>query len=83
MNPVLADIIGLTGSASIVGAYMYNNMAARVDALLYNLVNFVGAVLLCISLTVHFNLASLLLEFVWMAVALFGMGKAIRARSRA
>lgn len=83
MNPVLADIVGIAGSASIVGAYIYNNVAARVDALLYNFVNLVGAVLLCISLSVHFNLASLLLEFVWMGVALFGIGKAIKTRSRA
>ena len=83
MNPVLADIIGLVGSAGIVGAYIYNNVAERVDALLYNLANFIGAALLCISLTVHFNLASLLLEFVWMSVALLGIGKAMKARSRA
>lgn len=83
MNPVLADVIGLAGSASIVGAYVYNNVASRVDALRYNFVNLIGALLLCISLTVHFNLASLLLEFVWMGVALFGIGKALKARSRA
>lgn len=83
MNPVLADVIGLAGSASIVGAYLYNNVAARVDALLYNIVNLVGAVLLCISLSVHFNLASLLLEFVWMGVAVFGIAKAVRMRSGA
>lgn len=83
MNPLLADVIGLVGSASIVGAYIYNNMAERVDALLYNLTNLIGAALLCISLTVHFNLASLLLEFVWMGVALWGIGKAMKARRRA
>lgn len=83
MNPVLADIIGLVGSAGVVGAYVYNNVAARVDPLLYNFVNFIGALLLCISLTVHFNLASLILEFVWMTIAVFGIGKAIRMRGRA
>ncbi|MCF8707375.1 CBU_0592 family membrane protein [Rhizorhapis sp. SPR117] len=83
MNPVLADIIGLLGSACIVGAYAYNNMAARVDALVYNVVNLLGAVMLCISLTVHYNLASLILEFVWSGLALLGIAKALKARRRA
>ncbi len=83
MNPLLADIIGLCGSACIVAAYAYSNMAKRIDFLLFNIVNLAGAVMLCISLTVHFNLASMVLEFVWSAVALLGIGKAIRERHRA
>ncbi|MBK5265174.1 MAG: hypothetical protein JJE34_08085 [Alphaproteobacteria bacterium] len=83
MSPVLADIIGLLGSACIVGAYAYNIMAARADALAYNIVNLLGAVLLSISLMVHYNLASLILEFVWSGFALLGIAKAVRARRRA
>ncbi|MBV9842246.1 MAG: hypothetical protein JOY99_12090 [Sphingomonadaceae bacterium] len=83
MSPVLADVVGLIGSACIVGAYAYSNIAKSIDFLLFNIVNFAGAVLLCISLTVHFNLASMVLEFVWMGVALFGIGKAVAARMRA
>jgi hypothetical protein len=83
LSPLLANIVGLIGSACIVGAYAYNNMARSVNALAYNVVNLLGAILLCLSLTVHFNLASMLLEFVWSAVAIYGIVKAIRLKRQA
>ena len=83
MSPVLADAIGLIGSACIVGAYAYSNLAKTIDFLLFNIVNLVGAICLCVSLTVHFDLASMVLEFVWMGVALLGIVKVLRERTRA
>lgn len=82
IGDVAANIIGIAGSICIVWAYAYNNHAARVDALFYNVINLVGALLLTVSLMVHFNLASLLLEFVWIAIALMGIAKALSARRR-
>ena len=82
-HPVLADAIGLFGSALMVFAYAYSNIAGRVDFLLFNLLNFIGAVLLFLSLLVHFNLASMILEIVWGAIALFGLVKALRDRKKA
>ena len=82
MSPVAADIVGLCGSACIVAAYAYSNLARRIDFLLFNIVNLAGAVMLCISLTVHFNLASMVLEFIWSAVALLGIAKALKERRR-
>lgn len=82
MSDTLADIVGMLGTALIVGAYAYVNGVPKVDALVYNLVNLAGAVLLTISLTVHFNLASLVLECIWIAIALFGIAKALRARRK-
>ena len=78
MSSTLANIIGLLGSACVVAAYAYNVSARSVNALLYNGVNLIGAILLGLSLTVHFNLASMLLEFVWASVAIFGMAKAVK-----
>lgn len=83
MNPVLADVIGLLGSACVVSAFAYSNIAKQVSFLWFNLLNLIGAILLGISLTVHFNLASMVLEFIWAAVALFGLVKAMLARCRA
>lgn len=77
---LLADIVGVLGSALIVAAYAYVNVAKSVNRLLYNLVNLFGALFLTISLLVHFNLASFLLELVWIAIALFGIARALRAR---
>ncbi|PZU08176.1 hypothetical protein [Sphingomonas sp.] len=83
MNPVLADVIGLAGSALMVVAYAYSNMARKVDFLLFNLLNLVGSLLLIVSLLVHFNLASMLLEIVWSIIAALGLAKVWVQRSKA
>lgn len=83
LSPLAADIVGLIGSALIVSAYAYSNLTKHMDFVLFNLINLAGAALLCLSLMVHFNLASMVLEFVWMTVAIFGLAKALRARRRA
>ena len=76
-----ADLIGFAGSFLIVAAYAYSNVAARMNLLLFNAVNFVGAALLAVSLTVNYNLPTMVLEIVWMAIALFGIVKALRTPS--
>jgi hypothetical protein len=83
LSPLVADIVGLIGSALLVAAYAYSNIAKQMDLLLFNLMNLAGAILMCLSLMVHFNLASMILELVWMGVAIFGLAKALRARRRA
>jgi hypothetical protein len=82
MNPVLADAIGLVGSAMMVVAYAYSNMAKPVDFLFFNLLNLVGSLLLIASLMVHFNLASMLLEIVWSIIALLGLVKVWVSRAK-
>ncbi len=77
-----ANVIGILGSALIVFAYAYNVYAKAVNAFVYNGTNLIGALFLTLSLLVHFNLASLLLEFVWMAIAIGGLWKAYRNRAR-
>jgi len=79
----LANIVGLIGSAIMVIAFAYSNLAKRMNLVLFNLLNLLGAVMLGASLTVHFNLASMLLEIVWAAIALFGLVRALMARARA
>jgi hypothetical protein len=82
-HPVLADAIGLFGSALMVIGYAYSNLSQRVDFVLFNLLNLIGAILLFASLLVHFNLASMILEIVWGAIALLGLVKALLDRKRA
>ncbi|MEH6703012.1 CBU_0592 family membrane protein [Parasphingorhabdus sp.] len=77
-----ADVIGVLGSAMIVFAYAYNVYADTVNAFVYNGTNLVGALLLTVSLMVHFNLASFLLEIVWIAIAVGGLWKAYRDHAR-
>ena len=77
----LASIIGLIGSAMMVGAFAYSNMAKTINFLLFNLLNLFGALLLIASLTVHFNIASMALEIVWAIIALFGLVKVFRGKA--
>jgi hypothetical protein len=78
MNGTAANIVGLIGSALMVIAYGYSNMAKAMDFRLFNLLNLVGALLLIASLMVHFNMASMALEIVWALIALLGLAKALR-----
>lgn len=71
--PVLADVAGFLGSALILGAFAYVNMAHRAPDMMFNLLNLVGAALLAFSLSINFNLPALLLECAWMVIAAFGI----------
>ncbi len=82
ITPFAADMIGFAGSFCIVAAYAYSNIAKAMNMVVFNLVNFIGAALLAVSLTVNYNLPTLVLEIVWMGIALFGLGKAMLGRKR-
>ena len=81
MNLDLANLVGLAGSALMVVAYAYSNMARQLNFLIFNLLNLVGSLLLIWSLTEHFNMASMALEVVWAAIALLGLIKAYKRKS--
>ncbi len=76
----LANVVGLAGSALFITAFAYSNIVPSMNFLLFNLLNLVGAILLIMSLTVHFNLAAMVLEVAWAIIACFGLVKAWRAR---
>jgi hypothetical protein len=76
LSPFAADLIGFAGSFFIVAAFAYSNVTAQMNALWFNVTNLLGAALLTVSLTVNFNLPTMVLEVVWMAIALFGIMKA-------
>lgn len=80
ISPFAADVIGFAGSFFIVAAFAYSNLTKQMNALWFNVANFIGAALLTVSLTVNFNLPTMVLEIVWMAIALFGITKALMAR---
>ncbi len=83
ISPQTADLIGFAGSACIIAAFAYSNVSKAMNLLLFNAVNFIGAALLAISLTVNYNLPTMVLEIVWMAIALFGIAKALVTRAGA
>ena len=75
-----ANLVGLLGSALFIAAFAYANAAAQFDKLWFNAANLLGAVLLLVSLWVHFNLAAFVLEVAWAVIASLGLIKAIMAR---
>ncbi|MCH4151708.1 MAG: hypothetical protein LKF30_07140 [Sphingobium sp.] len=80
MNGTLANVVGLMGSALFITAFLYSNMAQSMNFVLFNILNLAGAFLLILSLSVHFNLAAMVMEIAWAIIASFGLVKALRAR---
>lgn len=81
MNSVVANVVGMIGSALMVIAYGYSNVAKQVDFRLFNTLNLIGALMLIASLTVHFNMAAMAMEIIWAFIALFGLMAALRKRA--
>ena len=82
MTSFTADMIGFLGSFFIVAAYAYSNISKKMNMVAFNAMNLLGAALLTVSLTVNYNLPTLVLEIVWMIIALFGLVRALSARRR-
>lgn len=77
-----ADLIGFAGSFCIVSAFAYSNFVKNMNMILFNLANLIGAIFLIISLTVNYNLPTMVLEIVWVGIALFGLGKIFLNRGK-
>ncbi len=72
------DILGTLGVVVIILTYVLLQIGrVRSDQLLYSLLNAVGAMLILISLYYEFNLPSFVVEFFWLLISLFGIGKYI------
>jgi hypothetical protein len=80
MTPLTANIAGFAGMACIVFAYAYVTQVKDANPFIQHGVNLAGAGLLTLSLLVNLNPASLVLEFFWASIAIWGLAKALRAR---
>ncbi len=70
------DILGTVGVAVIILTYVLLQLERiRSDQLSYSLLNAVGALLILISLYFSFNFPSFVVEFFWLLISLFGIGK--------
>jgi len=80
---LFANIIGMLGTAMVVGSYFLLQLD-KMDAkgLAYNLLNLLGAALLLFSLMVHFNLASVVIELFWMIASGIGIVQYYRRRKK-
>lgn len=78
-----AMLVGFIGTGCIIAAYAYLTFADAPNPFVLHGTNLLGAALLTVSLLVHTNWPSLVLEGFWAAIALWGLGKAWRARGKA
>lgn len=76
LGPDTANYIGFAGMACIIAAYAYQTGSSAPNPFIQHGVNLLGACLLAISLTVHTNMASMVLEAFWAAIAVWGLAKA-------
>ena len=72
--------IGFVGMACIIAAYAYLTWKDEPNPFILHGTNLTGAALLTVSLLVHTNWPSLVLEGFWAAIALWGLWKAVKAR---
>ncbi len=81
MPPIdIYSIIGFFGAACIVGAYFYQTACDKPNPFIHHGTNLAGAALLTVSLLVHTNWPSLVLEGFWAAIAIWGLAKAVKSR---
>lgn len=70
------DIVGTLGTAIIIVTYVLLQVGrVRSEQLLYSILNAVGATLIIISLYFNFNFPAFVVEFFWLLISLFGIGK--------
>ncbi len=73
--------IGFVGMAFVVCAYFFLQINKYdIHCIQYQLLNLVGAILLLISLCVHFNLGSLIIEIFWIMITVYGIYKNLREK---
>ena len=81
MNFAWYNILGTVGVATIVVTYMLlQTDRLRSNSLYYSLLNGVGAVLILVSLYFEFNFPSFVVEFFWLLISLFGIGRYLMRR---
>ena len=70
------DLIGTIGVALIVLTYVaLQTGKIKSETLLYSLLNATGAGLIIISLLYNFNFSAFIVEFFWLLISIFGIGK--------
>jgi hypothetical protein len=76
------DILGTLGVGIIILTYILLQLGkVRSEQLGYSLLNAAGAALILVSLYYDFNFPSFIVEFFWLLISLFGIGKYFLKRS--
>lgn len=75
------DVIGTIGVSLILLAYfLVQTERITSQNLYYPLLNLLGALLLLVSLMVHWNTASVIIELFWIVISLYGIWSILKQR---
>lgn len=79
----IAHIVGFIGMVFVVIAF-HNTVTGKWagQSKIFNVVNLIGATLLLLSLTVHFNLGSFIIEVFWIIISVRGLYAIGKTRAR-
>ena len=76
MQYTFYDFIGTVGTIIIIGTYLSLQFGKiKSETLAYSLLNAVGAALIITSLIYNFNFSAFIVEFFWVLISLYGIGK--------
>jgi len=79
---LIADIIGLCGMLCGLGAYfLLQKGLVSARSAQYLGLNFTSPLLIMVSLSVHWNLPSFMLQLAWLAITLYGIHKHLWKKS--
>lgn len=83
MNNFAVDVVGIVGVAMVLATY-FLLQSEKIDAkgFLYSFLNFLGALLIVYSLLYNWNLASFIIEIVWVLISLYGLKKWYRNKKQ-
>ena len=70
------DFVGSIGVGVIILAYIaLQSGKIKSETLLYSVLNALGASLIIISLFYNFNFSAFVVEFFWLLISIFGIGR--------
>ena len=70
------DVIGTLGTTIIIITYILLQLGrVQSEQLHYSILNAAGASLIIVSLCFNFNFPAFVVEFFWLLISLFGIGK--------
>jgi hypothetical protein len=76
MQYTFYDFVGNIGTLIIIGTYLLLQFGKiKSETLIYSLLNATGAGLILVSLVYSFNFSAFIVEFFWLLISLFGIGR--------
>ena len=77
----LIQFFGIVGVFLVLYAYLLLQLNKfEKDDLRFVLINAIGSILILITFTVQWNLASFLIEVAWLLISLFGLARIIKRK---